>query len=92
MNKKDLIPFLFILSFILVLIGAFSKILHQPLGMELIIAGFLCTLIYTVLSLREIFSSNKFEKTEKILWLLAFLAFNTFAGMFYLSGAKKKIY
>lgn len=92
MTNKNLIPFLFILSFVLIIIGAFSKILHQPFGMEIIIAGFLCTIIYTILSLKEIFSSDKFEKTEKIMWLLAFLAFNTFAGMFYLSGARKKIY
>lgn len=92
MTNKNLIPFLFVLSFILILIGAFSKILHQPIGIEIIIAGFICTIIYTVLSLKEIFSSNRFEKTEKVLWLLAFLSFNTFAGIFYLSNARKRIF
>ena len=91
MNNKNLIPIFYVLSFIILLLGAIFKILHQPLAAELMGLAFISSIVYIVLSLIEIYKSDRIDKTEKIMWHLGFIFLSTIAGFIYLVSARKRI-
>ena len=91
MNKKNLIPFLFISSFVIIIVGTLLKILHQPFGELILIIGVACAISYSVLCLFEIFSCNRIDTSEKIMWIVGFLFFNTIAGLIYILSVRKRI-
>lgn len=77
------------MSFILLITGAISKILCQSLVSETLITGLVCIIVYIILNLIEIHSSNKNGKTEKIMWLLVLMSSNIIAGMIFIKYKKK---
>ena len=91
MDKKNLIPIFYVLSFIILFLGAIFKILHQPFGSEIMGLALISSIIYIVLSLLEIFKSERIDKTEKIMWLVGFIFLSTVAGFIYLVSARKRI-
>ena len=91
MNNKNLIPIFYVLSFIILFLGAIFKILHQPFGSEIMGLALISSIIYIVLSLLEIFKSERIDKTEKIMWLVGFIFLSTVAGFIYLVLARKRI-
>ena len=91
MNNKNLIPIFYVLSFIILFLGAIFKILHQPFGSEIMGLALISSIIYIVLSLLEIFKSERIDKTEKIMWLVGFIFLSTVAGFIYLVSARKRI-
>ena len=91
MNNKNLIPIFYVLSFIILFLGAIFKILHQPFGSEIMGLALISSIIYIVLSLLEIFKSERIDKTEKIMWLVGFIFLSTVAGFIYLISARKRI-
>ena len=91
MNNKNLIPIFYVLSFIILFLCAIFKILHQPFGSEIMGLALISSIIYIVLSLLEIFKSERIDKTEKIMWLVGFIFLGTVAGFIYLISARKRI-
>jgi len=91
MINKNLIPIFYVLSFIILFLGAIFKILHQPLGSEIMGLALISSIIFIVLSLIEIFKSDRIDKTEKIMWLVGFIFLSTVAGFIYLISARKRI-
>ena len=91
MTNKNLIPIFYVLSFIILLLGAIFKILHQPLAAEIMGLAFISSIVYIVLSFIEIFKSDRIDKTEKVMWLVGFIFLGTVAGFIYLISARKRI-
>ena len=46
---------------------------------------------YIVLALKEIYSSNRVNLTEKIMWTICLIVLNWFAGLIYLLFARKRV-
>lgn len=70
---KDLsIRISYMLSVIMLIIGALFRIQHWPYGNVLFIAGSVFAMIYIVLAIIEILNSPK-SKKYKILWVIAFI-------------------
>lgn len=48
-------------------------------------------LSYIVMALKEIYSSNRVNLIEKIMWTICFIGLNWFAGLIYLLFGRKRI-
>jgi|SRR6187402_1721097 len=86
-----ILKYTFVLSLFLVVMGSMLKILHLPAGNILLSIGLICTFIYIVTALFEIFNSRRVNTSEKLMWLVGFLFFNLLAGILYIFSARKRI-
>lgn len=89
--NKNLIPVLYIFSVVILFIGALLKILHQPFSIEMMGLAFLSAITYIILSLIEIFKSDRIDTSEKIMWLFGFIFLGTIAGFIYLVSGRKRV-
>jgi predicted ferric reductase len=48
-------------------------------------------LTYIVMALKEIYSSNRVNLIEKIMWTICLIGLNWFAGLIYLLFARKRV-
>lgn len=91
MKNKNLLPTLFIIQLGLIFIGALLKIIHLPFGEVVLGTAIVVCLVFTIISLTEIYSSDKLSSSTKAKWLLAFLFVNTIAGLYYFSSARNNV-
>jgi hypothetical protein len=85
------IVLIFWLSFAFQLIGPFFKIMHLPLGEELLIAGIVSHYLLAAFAITEIWQSGKIERIEKIMWTVAFLFLGGLVGLLYILMGRKRI-
>lgn len=90
MNKNVLYS-AFFLGFILTLIGALFKIQHWTNANLLLTLGLMATLLFIMLSLYEIFNSDRITKNEKVMWSVGFLFTGTITGIVYMTMGRKRI-
>lgn len=81
----------FIVSFIIMLIGAYLKMIHSEGAETLLILGIIAALVFIVTAIYEVRSSNKIGNTEKTMWTLAFIFFSGIAGLIYFFIGRKRI-
>jgi hypothetical protein len=91
MDFKKFLPWSFIISFVLTILGALFKIMHLPFALGLLTIGLLLLGFFIVVSVNEILKSKKLDGTEKFMWIMGLLFFGIFTGLLYLSGSRKKI-
>lgn len=91
MVNKNLIPIFFTFSFIIIVIATLLKILHQPFSVEIMALGLISAVFYIILSLIEIFKSDRIGITEKIMWLVAFTAMGTVTGLVYIVSGRRRV-
>ena len=48
-------------------------------------------LTYIIMALKEIYSSNRVNLIEKIMWTISFMGLNWIAGLIYLLPARKRM-
>ena len=84
MNKDLLIKISFGISLFSSLAFAASKILHLSSNVGFLWPiALISTIIYTILIAIEIFSSSRVTGSEKVMWTVGLIFFNTFAGLLY---------
>lgn len=82
---------MFLVSFSIILIGTFLKIMNWGFTEPTIIIGLLCTLSYIILGIFEVNNSPKIDKPEKYMWAIAFIFFGFITGLVYLISGRKRI-
>jgi hypothetical protein len=81
MNKDRLTRNIFGISVLSLFLGGIVKILHIHFPISLLFSiGLASTLIYTIIVLIEIFSSDRIRVFEKVMWIVGFIFINTIAG------------
>lgn len=84
MNKDLLIKVTFGTSVLGIFLWGLFKIMHFQLPIPFVYPiVWISTLIYTILVLIEVFSSDRIKVSEKVMWLAGFLIMNTVAGILY---------
>jgi hypothetical protein len=78
MNLGTIVSWSFFISLVLVLLGAFMKILHLPGAEQLLIVGMVTNGVFVIAALSEVWRSERIDKNEKIMWTIAFI----FMGVF----------
>ena len=94
MNLGTIVTWSFFISLVLVLVGAFMKILHLPGAEQLLIVGMVTNGVFVVAALSEVWRSERIDKNEKIMWTIAFIfmgLLGTMAGIVYLLLGRKRV-
>lgn len=94
MNLGTIVTWSFFISLVLVLLGAFMKILHLPGAEQLLIVGMVTNGVFVVTALSEVWRSERIDKNEKIMWTIGFTFIGflgTIAGIVYLLLGRKRI-
>lgn len=72
-------------------IGTFFIINHWP-GVDLyVIIGLTATLIFMAVTLYEVISSTRINKSEKIIWIIFIILLSSITGFFYILSGRKRI-
>jgi hypothetical protein len=91
MKQSTLLIISFWLTLVLSVLGAYLKILHAP-GAEFLLAIVLfATLAYVLLALHEVWSSDCFTHSEKIMWTAAFVLLMSIGGVIYFLMGRRRI-
>jgi len=90
-ENNQILNISFILSIVIVIIGALFKIMHYPFSQLLLIAGLISMLVFWFVAIREIKSSTKIDGSEKFMWIFGLITLGCFAGMLYVFSARKRI-
>jgi hypothetical protein len=91
MKNKQILNISFILSFVIVIIGALFKIMHYPGAQLLLIAGLISMLVFCYVAISEIKSSTKIDGSKKFMWIFGLIFFGTITGLVYLLSARNRI-
>lgn len=90
MDFKKILPWSFIISFVITIPGALFKIMHWPFANIFLMIGVLSLVVFIIGSIYEISNSKKLEGTEKFMWIMGFIFFGMFTGLLYLLSYRKK--
>lgn len=88
-NKILVVSFSF--SVIITIIAAYLKISHLEHANIFLTIGLLFLAVFIVTAIFEIASSDRIDKSEKIIWIVGFLFFATITGLIYILSARKRI-
>jgi hypothetical protein len=91
MKSTSILPATLFTAFVLMLTGAYLKILHAGGADILLAAGLIATVVFIIMSLVEVFSSSKIEQHEKVMWTIALILGGTIAGLIYIFIGRKRV-
>jgi len=91
MNLGTVVRWSFFVSICLLLLGALMKITHLPGAETLLIIGILGNLVFIVSALNEVWKSIRIEKSEKVIWTIAFFSIGTLAQLIYFLFRRKRV-
>ena len=91
MKLGTILKWSFIASFIIALIGAYLKITHKQGAETLIIICLIANLVFIVTAIYEVSTSKRIYNFEKTMWIVAFIFFSGFAGLFYFFIGRKNV-
>ena len=83
-EKNNLFKTAFVISLIITIIGAMTKIYHWEYSSIFLIVGILSIIFYVFIGIYEVNNSNRISNSEKVLWTIGFITFSFFVGLFYL--------
>ncbi len=90
---KSLIQFktVFLFSLALVFLQYVIKYSNLPGQKVLMFINLPFIVTYIVMALKEIYSSNRVNMIEKVMWTISFIGLSWFVGLIYLLFARKRI-
>lgn len=89
--KRDLPIYAFFIAFVIILFGAFLKILHNPTADAFLKIGIIAQCIFILIVIREVVLSHKIKTNEKIMWIVGVIFMSSIVGLIYLFSARKRI-
>lgn len=89
MNINNLFKKAFLISLFFVITGTMMKINKIDFASIFFIVGIILTFMYMIIGISEISNSNRISGKSKALWVLGFILFNFFTGLFYLIERKE---
>ncbi len=91
MKLGTIVKWSFIVSFVIIFIGAYLKITHSEGGETYLILGIMAMLVFIVSAIYEVRSSNRIDNLEKTMWTIAFIFMSGLAGLIYFFIGRKRI-
>ena len=91
MKKIQILNISFTVSILIVLLGSLSKIMHYPFAQSFLIIGLVSMIVFWIVAISEIKSSNKIEGSEKFMWIIGLIFCGSIAGLVYLLSGRKRI-
>ncbi len=91
MNLNYIIPVSFALAFLAGGIGVYQKISHSSSSEVWLTVTMILAIVFVVCALYEILNSRNLNRSEKFMWVFAFVFFNLIAGIIYIIIGRKKV-
>jgi DMSO reductase anchor subunit len=91
MNKEKILKSSLFFAIGIAIFASWLKIVHRPGAENLMLLSFLAGAIFIITAIREVTSSQKIDRPEKIMWVLGFLFFTGIAGLIYVFSARKRV-
>jgi hypothetical protein len=91
MNLGTIVKSSFVVSFVILLIGSYLKLIHSYSADMFLKIGLAVMLVFIVSAIIEVWSSTRIDKNEKIMWSIALIFMGTFSGIIYLLMGRKRV-
>ena len=90
MKLGTIVKVSWLVSLILILTGAILKITHSHGSGPWLTIGIITSIVFFISALFEIWTSNRIDKTSKILWTVVLFIFNGLGAIIYILVGRKK--
>ena len=91
MNKEKILKSSLFIAIGIAIFASWLKIVHRPGADNLMLLSFLAGAVFIITAIREVTSSQKIDRPEKIMWVLGFLFLTGIAGLIYVFSARKRV-
>lgn len=89
-NLNRIVPISFIAGALLSMIGAYLKIRHVETADYILAAGLLCSVIFIILALVEVWNTDRVRRQDRVLWTIAILLLGSLGGLLYFIFGRRK--
>ncbi len=89
-NYDRLLPVIFSVGALCIVAGAYLTITHHPASIYFMAAGLLVNLVFVVLSVIEIWSTNRVASSHKAIWTMILVLFGSVGGLAYLLFGRRR--
>lgn len=89
-NLNRIVPISFIAGALLSMIGAYLKIRHVETADYILAAGLLCSVIFIILALVEVWNTDRVRRQDRVLWTIAILLLGSLGGLLYFILGRRK--
>jgi hypothetical protein len=87
---NKLVPIVFISGVLLSLIGAYLKIRHID-GADFVLgAALVCSLLFIIFALVEVWNTDRVRKQDRVMWTVAILLLGSIGGLMYFIFGRRK--
>jgi hypothetical protein len=91
LSINRLVPIVFISGVLLSPIGAYLKIRHIN-GADFVLgAALVCSLLFIIFALVEVWNTDRVRKQDRVLWTVAILLLGSIGGLLYFIFGRKKV-
>jgi hypothetical protein len=90
LSVNRIVPIIFITGVLLSLIGAYLKITHVAMADYVLGAALVCSLMFMIFALVEVWNTDSVRKQDRVLWTVAILLLGSVAGLIYLIYRRKR--
>lgn len=91
MTKDKLIKISFGIALFCIVTGIAIKLMHISFPIPVLLVGIVFSIIYSVIAIQELSTSARIRSSEKVMWIIGFLFFNTITGLLYFTSRRKMI-
>ena len=91
MTMGSIVKTSFFAGFIIIIAGAFAKLLHYKSAELFLVAGLIFSLIFIITAIYEVRTSRYINSSEKTAWTVGFLFMSSIVGWVYLLSGRKRV-
>ena len=89
-NYDRLLPVIFSVGALCIVAGAYLTVTHQTYSKYFMAAGLLVNLVFVVLSVIEIWSTNRVAERHRAIWTMLLVLFGSVGGLLYLMVGRRR--
>ena len=89
-SLNRIVPISFIAGALLSIIGAYLKIRHIDGADFALGAALVCSLLFIILALVEVWNTDRVRKQDRVLWTVAILLLGSIGGLLYFIFGRRK--
>ena len=89
-SLNRIVPISFIAGDLLSLIGAYLKIRHIEGADYVLAAALLCSVLFFILALVEVWNTDRVRKQYRVLWTIAILLLGSIGGLLYFIFGRRR--
>lgn len=89
-SLNRIVPISFIAGALLSIIGAYLKIRHVEMADYILAAGLLCSVVFIILALVEVWNTDRVRKQDRVLWTVAILLLGSLGGLLYFIFGRRR--